>query len=339
MSMKEWIDLDIENLELLEVTEIEKASVKQHVLKKRRKTPFLRNIAIASLVFLGATITTGFAFPSLASQIPFMNHVIHYFEDDEDRYNQFEAFSTDVDLVQTSNGITVMIDNAVYDGTNVTVTYAIETEHPFGENLDTLAPHWFEVEGAVGSGGTGNITKISETRYVGIATFTPHFKDINPEIVNVTWEPTTFTNHKGIEIKGDWSFAFTLKSLEGELQLVNKTVQEKDISFTLQSIEFTPVSTVISYEQVVTDELLKVWSSVTPSFKISDDLGTVYIDGTGGGGMSPDNGKTLNGTTEFGSIKDNARQLIIQPIAIASMDYGKGNVKIELDPLVIDLKK
>ena len=192
MSMKEWIDMDIDQLELLDVTDLEKARVKQHVLKKRKKAPIWRNIAVAAVIIVGASIATGFAFPSLASQIPFMDNVINYFNDEEQHYKNFEAFSTDIGLAQTSNGITVMIDNAVYDGTNITVSFAIETDHAFGENLDTLAPNWFDVKGSSGSGGTGKITKISDTRYVGLSTLTPHFKDdIYPETVQVTWSPTS----------------------------------------------------------------------------------------------------------------------------------------------------
>ena len=45
------------------------------------------------------------------------------------------------------------------------------------------------------------------------------------------------------------------------------------------------------------------------------------------------------GTTEFGTIQEGAGQLIIQPIEIASLNFGKGHIKIELDSIVIDLKK
>ena len=74
MSMKKWIDMDIDQLELLDVTDIEKTRVKQHVLKKRKKAPIWRNIAVAAVIIVGASTTTGFAFPSLASQIPFVDN-------------------------------------------------------------------------------------------------------------------------------------------------------------------------------------------------------------------------------------------------------------------------
>ncbi|MBD8033322.1 MULTISPECIES: DUF4179 domain-containing protein [Solibacillus] len=339
MSLKKWTDLDIDHLELLEVTEMEKARVKQHVLKKHKKAPRWRNIVVASIIVLSATITTGFAFPTIASQIPFMENIIGYFTEDE-RSSNFETFSTDVGLVETSNGTTVMIENAVYDGTNITVSYAIETEHSFGDKMDILSHGWFDVKGSIGGGGSGEMKRISDTRYVGIASITPHFKDaLYPEMVQVTWKPEKFTDFEGSEIKGDWYFAFSLERLEGNLELLNETVQNEDVTFTLQSIEYTPVSTVISYEQVVTDELLKTWESVTPTFRVTDDLGHVYLDELGGGGMSHDNGKTFMGTTEFSTIQEGASQLIIQPIEIASLNFGEGHIKIELDPIVIDLKK
>lgn len=341
MSMKEWMNLDIDNLELLEVSETEKARVKQHVRKQQKKAPIWRHMTVAAILIVSATTVTGFAFPSIASQIPFMDNVISYFNDEEQHYKNFEAFSTDIGLAETSNGMTVMIDNAVYDGTNITVSFAIETDYDFGEAMQMRAPNWFNVVGANGSGGSEQITKISDTRYVGVSTFTPDFEGgVYPDKVEVTWTPQAFYSiSNDLEIEGDWSFAFSLDSLEGDIQLVNETVQHKDISFTLQSIEFTDVSTVISYEQGVTDELLKEWPSVTPVFYVTDDLGHVYMSGTGGGGTSPDNGKTFKGTTSFGAIQEGASQLIIQPVEIASLMYGKGHTEIKLEPIIIDLKK
>ena len=339
MSMKEWMDLDIDKLELPEVTDIEKARVKRHVLKKRKKAPVWRNAAVAAFILVGATVTTGFAFPSFASQIPFMQNVISYFED-EKRFANFETFSTDLGLTQTSNGITVMIDNAVYDGTSITVSFAIETAQSFGENLHVTGP-WFEVKDSTGSGGSSKITQISDTRYVGITTFTPNFKnDVYPEAVQITWKPRTFYNlDTELEVKGNWSFAFSLERLEGQRKLINETIQQDDVTFTLQSIELTDVSSIIKYEQIVTKELLEKWPSVAPMFHITDDLGNVYLNNQGGASYSHDNGITLLGSPTFGKIQDGASQLIIKPTIIASLYFGKGHTEIELDPIVIELDK
>ncbi|MCR8851049.1 DUF4179 domain-containing protein [Rossellomorea sp. SC111] len=338
MSMKEWMELDIDSLELEEVTELEKKRVKQHVLNKRKKTNVWRNMAVASVMLIGVSTAASFAYPSFATQLPFMDDVIRYFSDEP--YKEFEDYSTDIGLTETSNGVTILIDNAVYDGTNIKISYAIETDKDFGEDIHS-GGNWFDIKGANGSGGSDQLTKISPTRYVGLSTITPSFKGGDfPEKVEITWEPQTlYSTSNDTEVKGDWSFAFSLKRLEGDLQLINETVQSKDVTFTLKSVEFTDVSTVIAYKQVTTDDLLEEWPEVSPVFKVTDDLGHVYMDGTGGGGFSTDNGKTYEGTTEFGTIQDGASRLIIEPIEIASLGSGKGHTEIELEPIIIDLKE
>ncbi len=340
MSIKKWMELDVDQLELEEVTNLEKARVKQHVLKKRKKTPLWRKLSVAAILFISATAATSFAFPSIASQLPFMDNVIRYFDDEYKQYTNFETFSSSIGLAQTSNGMTVMIDNAVYDGTNITVSFAIETEHNFGDSMHVRAPHWFDVVGASGSGGSDRITKISDSRYVGLASFTPRFKnDAYPETVEVTWQPEAFYNTgTNMEVEGDWSFAFSLDRLAGNVQLVNETVANSEVSFTLQSIEYTDVSTILSYNQEAQESLLKKWKEVTPVFNISDNLGNQYMEGTGGGGKTSDGYRTFEGTTAFGAVHEDATELFIQPVAIASLMYGKGHIEIELEPIVIDLK-
>ncbi|MFP3727885.1 DUF4179 domain-containing protein [Priestia filamentosa] len=304
--------------------------------KKQFKKPI-----VAAAIILGLSATSvAFAFPSMASQIPFMDNVISFFNDNENDYKDFESFSTEIGLAQTSNGTTVMIDNAVYDGTNITISFAIETKQEIKEETEISAMNWFDVVGASGMGGSEKITKISDNRYVGMASFTPDFEDKKyPETIKITWKPESFKSlSNDLGVKGDWSFAFSLNRLKGDIELLNKTIQNENINFTLKSIEFTDVSTVINYEQVVSPELLKKWKSVTPVFYVTDDLGNVYMNGTSGGGTSPDNGGTFKGTSDFGTIKEGASKLIIQPVQIASLNYGKGHKKIELEPIVIDLK-
>lgn len=340
MSMKEWMELDVDQLPLEEVTDLEKARVKQHVLKKRRKTASWRKLSVAALLIISTSAATSFAFPSLASQLPFMNHVMRYFDDDYKQVSNFETFSKEIGLAQTSKGVTVMIDNAVYDGTTITVSFAIETEQDFGDSMQVRAPHWFDVVDASGSGGSDRIKKISDNRYVGVASFNPHFKKgATPETAEVTWQPTAFYNATtNKEVRGDWSFAFSVERLPGNVHDLHQTVANKEVSLTIQSIAYTDVSTVISYQQAAQESLLKKWKEVTPIFYITDNLGNQYLDGGGGGGSTSNNYQTFEGTTSFGAIKENATQLIIRPAVIASLSFGMGHIEMDLEPITIKLK-
>ncbi|RKL65886.1 hypothetical protein CR203_18730 [Salipaludibacillus neizhouensis] len=308
---------------------------------EQQKRKFKNPLVAAAIIIVLSTTSAAFAFPSIAAQIPFMDNVISFFYDEERDYNNFEAFSTEIGLAQTSNGTTVMIDNAVYDGTNITISFAIETEKEVEKEIEIRATNWFDVVGASGMGGSEKITKISDNHYVGLATFTPNFKNEEyPETVEITWNPEAFNSlSNDLAVEGDWSFAFSLNRLEGDVDLLNETVQNDNVNFTLKFVEFTDVSTIISYEQVISEELLKDWESVTPVFNVKDDLGNVYMNGTSGGGETSNDYKTFKGTSDFGTIQEGATKLFIQPIQIASLNSGKGHTIIELEPVVIELKK
>lgn len=339
MSMKEWMELDIDQLETEPVTDLEKQRVKQHVLKKRKKTPLWKSIGVAAVLLISATTVTTFAFPSLASQIPFMNNVISYFDDDYGQYTNFEGFSDDLGLVDSDNGISILIDRAVYDGTNIIVSYALETEKNLGKSIAFSGGNWFDVKGAIAMGGSEQIIQIDEHHYAGVAKFTPTFNNgENPETIEVKWKPKAFYNHETtMEVKGDWSFNFSLDRLDGTVIAVNETVENEHLSLTLNSIEFTDVSTVLAYKQFASEDLRKEWLSVTPTFTVKDDLGNIYVDGLGGGGTTFDDFKTFTGTTSFGAIKDGATKLFIEPTVIASLENGRGNKEIPLSVIVVEL--
>lgn len=337
--MKNKIYDELQKIEIpVELHDRAKLGVKR-AKKEQQKRRFPMFVAVSAII--AGFVTVSFAFPSIASQIPFMDNVIQFFSDEDRNYQNFSTFSTEIGLTQTSNGTTVMIDQAVYDGTNITISYAIETEQAIKDESEVYPSQRFDVVGATGIGGSEKVMKISDNRYVGLATLTPYFEDDTyPESVEISWQPERFVDTlNDIELSGDWAFTFSLDRIESDIQLLNQTVQNEEISFTLRSIEFTNVSTVIHYEQIVSDKLLDKWESVTPSFHITDDQGNVYMDGTGGGGMSVDNGKTFKGSIDFGTMKEGASKLIINPIIVASHNFGRGHIEIELDPIVIDLEK
>lgn len=271
-----------------------------------------------------------------------MSNVISYFDDDFGQYTNFEAFSKELGLVDSDNGVSILIDNAVYDGTNIVVSNALETDKDLEKSLMLSGGgNWFDVKGSTGMSGSDTIHQIDDTHYVGVAELTPTFKDgIHPHTIEVNWEPKVIFNYEtDLEIKGDWSFQFSLDRIDGTLIMLNETIGNEYVSITLNSIELTNISTVLSYKQFASEQLRKSWHSITPTFFIKDDLGNVYLDGTGGGGQTSDDFKTFTGITSFGTIKEGATKLYIEPIVIASLEYGRGHEEIPLDTIVVDLNE
>lgn len=330
MKMEEWTMIDFDHLELEDVTASEKARVKQHVLHKKRKRPIWRTVAIASSIVLAINLIPAIAFPSFASQLPFMSDVFRYFEQSDDRNEKFETYSTSVDDVQSSNGLTLMIDRAVYDGSAITVSYAIETEHPLGEGTSIIPRQQFDIDGAIGGSETSELQKLTDTRYVGMSTITPSFKkSMLPNQVHVSWSPKAFLNEMtNLTIEGDWSFAFTLSRLDQQIQSIHASTTDGTHTVHVKSIETTAYSTTIRYDQVISSKHDSDAKDMVPVFRITDDLGHLYVEGLGGGGRLEHDRLVFSGSTTFHALDPSARRLTIEPsISDESL----------FEPIVIDL--
>lgn len=335
MSVEKWIQLDVDQIEPVEVTPFEKARIKKQLLGTSIRSFKWRPLAASAIAAIGVTTVLGFSFPTVAAQIPFMSHVMAYFQDTNTE--GYETYSTDIGLSQSSGGIEILVDKAVYDGTNVTIAFAINAEEA-GQTIGVTTLQGTSIDGADGLSGSTELMRLGNDQYAGLAIIAPDFERGTPEHVQVNWEPVLLTADSA-SIEGDWSFEIALERIMGDVQLLNQVVKNDDVAFTLQSLERTPVSTVIEYEQVASTELLENWEFVTPSFRVSDDLGNVYLDEESGSGVASEEGALFTGSSSFGAIDEQATELIIVPLIQASAGSGKGREVMELEPIRVALSK
>ncbi|ETP67064.1 hypothetical protein G159_18125 [Planococcus glaciei CHR43] len=335
---KDWFDLDIDQIELKPLSDNKKKNIKAYVLannKYEKKKFNMRHLATAAILGLSVVTASYFALPTVAGQIPFMQNVLTYFEDEE-LPGTYSDLATVVNQVQTSNGIDVMIENAVYDGTNVMITYAIQTELALGD--DPIAEGWLDIKESSGFGGTGSIDKINDTTYVGLEKITPYFKKENPEEIHVKWIPQAFTNNQTSEqIEGDWQFEFKLTQLATNLLPLGKTIQAEGIKLTMVSIERSEMAAVLQYEFDVEESILQEWPGVSIEMsEVKDNLGNVY-EVNGNGGVSYDNGASNETKATIYSLDERATSLTITPEIYYSKEMGKGLEIVPMDPITIDL--
>ncbi|MFC4803315.1 DUF4179 domain-containing protein [Neobacillus sp. GCM10023253] len=336
---KKLADLNIDEIEPVAVSEIEKKRVKQHVMGvgAKKKIKVFKYMAVAATIALGAAIGASFAVPSLASQIPFMNNIMNYFKDENSYTSNYSKFATSISQTQSSNGVSIMIEDAVFDGSSITVSYAIETDKDLGTSPGMSSA--FNVKGAVAIGAAGTIKKVNDTKYVGTEKITPTFRGSKPDRIEISWEPGAFKNLETDEsIAGDWHFAFEVSALENKSKLVNQYVTNHGVTVNIKSIETNGLSTVIHYEQVVEARILDKWPHVTAEIKsVQDDLGNSYsVDGNGG--VSRDNGVSFEWSSTIKSIHPNAKSLTLVPVIYYSLGSGRGLETKEMAPITIELK-
>lgn len=338
---KEWLDLDVDTIEPVNVSDSRKIAIKRQVLTKshkRKSFMHLSRLTVAAIIVISAVTTMSFAFPTVASQIPLVKNIISYFASDNAIYEKYSEFATEIGHTQVSNEASVMIENAVYDGKSLTVSYAIETEIDLGLNPYTSGR--FDIEGSSGMSGSSSIRKISDTTYVGIENITPHFDNTAPDQIEVNWQPKTFINQDtNTEISGDWEFNFTLTKLDNEIQVVNQSVTAHGVAVVVSSLEKNEMSTVIEFESVVEDEdILKKWPYVSVQFEtIEDNLGNTYVV-NGNGGRSDDRGVSFKSSATIKAIEPNAKSLKLVPIIYFSLGSGLGLETKEMAPIIIELQ-
>ncbi|QDQ02532.1 DUF4179 domain-containing protein [Lysinibacillus fusiformis] len=334
--LQSMLQVDIDEIELAKVTEIERKRVKNFVLGTRKKKySVLKKVVAAALILVGSTVTVGFTFPTLASQLPFMQNIINHFTDKESIYSNFSENATTIGQMQSSNGISIMIENAVFDGTSLTVTYAIETEEKLGEKI--FSNDVFNIKGASGAGFSSKIEKIDDATYVGIANVTPIFNEGKTiDTMDVTWAPKSFTT-SGTQIKGDWQFHFTVDKLVGNTQFVDQSTHLDGVTLLIQSIDKTDVSTVIHYKQFADEDVRKKWAHVSATLAITDNLGHRYeVQGNGGFGAA--DSSSFEGSNTMKAIDPQATSLtIISTIYLHSSD-GDMQEKKEMAPIVVELQ-
>lgn len=331
----EWLDLDIDEMEPKPLSSEQKNAIKKHVLSNsnRKKRFHMRYLAVA--VIGVSVITASFMTPAIASQFSFIQSILGYFEDDP-LPDSYVDFATVVDQVQSSNGIDVMIEDAVYDGTNVILTYAIQTERELGDN--PRSDGYLQVDKANAIGGSGSIRKINETTYVGIEKLTPYFTGENPEEILIQWQPNSFVNSQmKTQFDGDWKFEFTLERLSTDIQLLNQAVEQDGITLVMKSLEQSDMTAVIAYESYVEEFILQDWKFVSVEMvEVKDNLGNVY-EVEGNGGVSYENGAMSEWLATIYSLDPEATSLTFTPQVYYSIGYGEELEMKKMKPMTIDL--
>lgn len=313
------------------------------VQKQRRKKRFYQ-VAAAAAIFIGISMTSIIASPALANfvaQIPVIGTVFDYFAKDNDEFESYGRFSESVGLSQSSKGIDIIIEQAVYDGTNVTLSFMLKSEESLGEAFQIVGiPN---VIGAEGSNTGMKYEYIENVGYVGLITITPDFKnDIERAQANVSWEPNTIiTDTK--EIEGNWAFEFAVSQISAEPIVVDEKVTADGVTVHLKEVTVTDVSVNMDYQQLVEPALLEEWEFVEAELIASDNLGNVYKVPYNGGSTdgSSRTREDFNWTATLGGLNPEATSLTFYPFATISRFNSETNdsewEKLEFDAIEIDL--
>ncbi|MGG4268067.1 DUF4179 domain-containing protein [Peribacillus simplex] len=320
-------DMDIDETEFkeMEVTELEKAkikrSLKKSISKQKKMKRWQKNVLAASIIFGLSTATIGFSFTASAKSIPLIGDIFSFlsngkiglYDDNKNNgkglYGDYKAYSNEIGLTEESNGLTFTINDAIYDGKTVTITYTIESEEDLGDGSFYIpGPNVKEMKA---QGGVDGVTKVADKKYVGLLTAS-NLEDLKEDKVHIDWDIDSISiTDMDKEIKGNWNFAFSLQATESNEKVINKSVDQYGVKVAIEKIAISPMSFVVHYNQEVSDLVKNMWDEVYVELTIKDDLGNVY-SGQGNGGMGLGS-YNMSWSKTFQKIDPNATKLIVTP--------------------------
>ena len=327
------LNIDESEFEEMEVNELEKAnikrSLKKEINKKKKRNSWKKSIAAASII-VGLSVTTFVTYPAYAGNIPVIEDIFRFFDngktDKENRQNKehglyydYKKFSNEINMTKESNGTKITINDAVFDGKTLTLTYTIESEQDLG-NVDISMPR---IKGMEAIGGTGKTSKIDTNKYVGILTVS-NIEDKKLDVAHINWDIDRIKNPENQNvINGDWKFAFSLDATDSKLQMTEDSAEKNGVKVNIEKISLNPMSLTVYYDQEVTEMVKNKWDGVDVELEIKDDLGNLY-SGEDNGGVRKESSYHVSGSKTFEKLDPKATKLIITP-HITVRDYNSDN--------------
>ncbi|PEY32288.1 anti-sigma factor [Bacillus cereus] len=371
------VDIDEKDLEEMKVYEFEREKVKRNLKQSIHKKKIMKNwkkgVAAASVLVGLSVATLGIGFPTYAGGLPIVGDIFRFLDNgrtglydntktnmDEKKglHYDYKQHATEINMTKESNGIKVTINDAVFDGKTVSLTYSIESNQDLGENPSTF--DFLKIKESDGTSGSNQISKVDEGKYVGLVTAS-YFADSKKDTVNIEWDIQSINvSENQREIKGDWNFSLSLHAPESKEQSIRGSSEKEGVKVSLEKMEVTPMSFIIFYNQEHSKGLLSNWDDVDVELEIKDDLGNRYAGEGNGGSIDIEQNKSSWSAT-FQRLNENATKLIVTPHVNMRIrtpgNYGAVEIiggkekKIEvpkreaksrdsvLDDIVIDIKK
>ncbi|MDO0823906.1 DUF4179 domain-containing protein [Desulfosporosinus nitroreducens] len=291
------MDLDLSEFQEVEGDELERARVKKMVrekiarsnsggLKKRKRSTALA-VAAAIVILTAGIGGLGMAFPAYAKEVPVIGDIFRFLNGGRSGvYDLYTKSALDIDMVKADNGIEVTLNQGVYDGKTLSLTYTIKTAEDFGEN-----PHLnsnLDVDFAEGTAGSEGLKKVSPGVYVGQSNYTFFSEKENRDTISFRWSVSGLTNideELGEEERKPTAcrlnYSVSLKALDYKVLDVaeNRDVAQQ-VAISLKRLSATPINTILYYAEEVPGDLA---DSVQMVWEIKDDLGNVYAYNENGG--------------------------------------------------------
>jgi len=289
-------------------------------------------IAVVLVLVLGLPLF-GIAFPALAQGIPLVGGFFEVFEDGWRDFAVFQGIATSADARVTGGpaGMTLTIEEVVFDGRTVHFAYRIDSEESLADvpmwefllmsNVNLRINRRLQNVGMMRNAAE-YFQQVTDGVYIGLGFIT--FMDIDTERADLDF------------VLGQWRVRMPLERVETEVIIVNETVERYGFVTTVSRVNISPIGIVIHYEFNARNAgMTDLQPADFVRFIIVDDLGNEFIPG----GTSQSTDYEIVGELEIPRemLDLNARQLTLIPQLWSFTPDGIVYDKLILGEIVINL--
>jgi hypothetical protein len=296
------------------MTDIQKNKLKINLktnikTKKFKKSKIAAATAAALILFVGF----GWANPSFAAQIPFLNPIVEMLGHTGDYAN----YSDIVNKTVTYNGKSFTINSVVCFDNNIIIGYTAKSNTKI-DSADPLFFPTFKINNKwLNVGTTGGAENVNDKTVTGTIELMPGDDITLPDNFNFAM---SFNKFDGTA--GNWDIKFNISKAElsksTKMYKPNKVLNFGDHTFTINKVYLTPLDTVISLHSNIKHPS----KTIIPGFIVLDDKGNELI-GESATGMSSSDG--YNETICYSKINQNAKYLTIMPVKEHGQIYNMDN--------------
>lgn len=307
-----------------EQTNMRQAPIQMKRKSKRKPLLYVASAAAAFCIMVGSAAYVSPTFASTLSQLPIVGSVFSNSGFLGLKQASEQGLTSTIGEKQTINGISVTIDEVLYDASNITVGLTIDSEKELSDYYFGAGPD-FTINGTnpeVSSGGYGEKV-ISPTVRTGIATL-----DVKEDMPDSFEMGLTLEGKEGEKLE----FLVPVKKITNTIYVpVNHQQQAEGIQLDVSKISFSPSGIALDFKATEKGTLDNAQVSASfIEFRITDQNGKEITSHSGGGEGHFDKGVwNFSSTKSFDPISEGVQQLTITPYL--SLPSGGGGVKMDKD--------
>ncbi|TQR15680.1 DUF4179 domain-containing protein [Psychrobacillus vulpis] len=303
MNEKDFIKIDIDKIEPVELSDWEKKIIEKRILhasKKRsnKKIKWISAIAMTTLIVTSSKIWL----PAVADRLPIVQQLIQV--NDNPQLQVFSDYATIINQKDESNGSTIELAEAFFDGSIISISYEMKHDKPMYRNPLFWMDH-LEVNGNTLSTLSQQIIRKDDYTWIGM--FTARVSDeVIDETINVQWSPKEL---KGIDsttlVEGDWNYQLKLTPTKANSKKLNIPFGDEQYQLVYNKITMGKYATTLYFEGNLD------WDTEVLMLDIKDNRGNVY-ENVGTSSFKSGPGR-VNGYTELFVPDTDIQTLIISP--------------------------